>query len=237
MAVDENAAAGNVEEARNQVGESGLACAAGAYQRQHFAGAQLKIDVVQNLVFALGGRVGKADVLKLDGLRKAFQRNSVMPLFYIILGVKKAEDRGRGAHGLLKAVVEVSELAHRIVELEEQDDESAEHSHGHAPMENFIAPDKQHHGNGDGADRVHQGRADGLDSYAAQIGAEETAGGFLEAHHFPQLGIEGLHDAVAGHRFVKDVLDFCQLVLARAGTGTHFPADLARRGDDHGNEE
>jgi len=72
VAVDENAAAGNVEEARNQVGESGLACAAGAYQRQHFAGAQLKIDVVQNLVFALGGRVGKADVLKLDGLRKAF---------------------------------------------------------------------------------------------------------------------------------------------------------------------
>src|ERR1039458_2293553 len=53
--VDENAAAGDVEEARNQVCQRGLAGATGADQRQHLAGAQLKIDVVQNLVFALFG--------------------------------------------------------------------------------------------------------------------------------------------------------------------------------------
>jgi len=68
VAVDENAAAGNVEEARNQVGESGLACAAGAYQRSTSPVRSSRSTWCRNLVFALGGRVGKADVLKLDGL-------------------------------------------------------------------------------------------------------------------------------------------------------------------------
>ena len=54
------------------------------------------------------------------------------PLLHIVFGVEEGEDRRRRAQRLLEAVVEVSELAHRIVELEEQDDERAEQAHGHA---------------------------------------------------------------------------------------------------------
>ena len=67
-------ARGHVKEARNQVDQRGFARAAGPHDRQHLAGAHFEIHVVQNLVLALFGRVGKAHVLKLDGLLKALQR-------------------------------------------------------------------------------------------------------------------------------------------------------------------
>src|SRR5208282_429746 len=118
---------------------------------------------------------------------------------------------------LLEAVVEVSKLAHRIVELEEQDNKCAEESHGHAAPENLRASDPQEHGNGNGADGIHQGRTDGLNAHAAQVGAEQTFCRFLEAQNLPQLGAEGLDDAVAGYGFMQDVLDFRKLVLAGAG--------------------
>jgi len=86
----------------------------------------------------------------------------------------------------------------------------------------------------DGADGIHQRRADGLDAHVAQIGAEEATRGCLEAHHLPDFGVEGLHDAIAGHGFVQDVLDLGQLVLTGACAGAYFPADLARGGDDDG---
>ena len=168
---------------------------------------------------------------------KFLQRGGVRPFLHVVLGVKEAEDGYGCAHGLLEAVVEVGELAHRIIELEEQDDESAEHAHGHVAMENLIAPDKQEHGNGDGADGIHQRRTDGLNAHAAQVGAEQAAGGFLEAQNLPQLAAEGLHDAVAGHGFMQDVLNLSQLVLPGASAGAHFPADLARRGNHHGHKQ
>ena len=102
---------------------------------------------------------------------------------------------------------------------------------------NLIAADQQQHRNGDRADGIHQRRTDGLNAHAAQVGAEEAAGRLLEAQNLPQLGVEGLHDAVAGDRFMQNVLNLGQLVLAGAGAGAHFAADLARGGDDHGNKQ
>ena len=55
VAVDQDAARSHVEEARNQVDQRRFARAARPHQRQHFAGAHLEIDVVQNLVLALFG--------------------------------------------------------------------------------------------------------------------------------------------------------------------------------------
>ncbi len=147
---------GHIEEARNQVDQRGFSRAAGAYERQHFAGLDFEIDVVQNLVFAFFSRVGKAYVLKWNGVLKALQHGGVRLFLYVVFGVKEGEDRHGSAHRLLEAVVEVGELAHRIVELEEQDDESAEEAHRHAAVHDFIAPDEQEHGDGDGADGIHQ---------------------------------------------------------------------------------
>ena len=59
---------------------------------------------------------------------------------------------------------------------------------------------------------------------AAQVGAEEAAGGLLEAQHLPKLHVEGFDDAVAGDGFVQDVLDLGELVLAAArGVRTSRP--------------
>ena len=104
-------------------------------------------------------------------------------------------------------------------------------------MENFIAPDEEHHGNGHRADRIHQGRTDGLNAHAAQVGAKEPLGSLLEAQDLPQLGVEGLYDAVAGNGFMQNILDFGQLVLAGASARAHLAANLARGGDHDGNEE
>ncbi len=66
VAVDQDAPRGHIEEARNQVDQRRLARAARPHQRQHLAGLHLQIDVVQNLMLALFGRVGEAHILKPD---------------------------------------------------------------------------------------------------------------------------------------------------------------------------
>ena len=237
MAVDEDAPEGDVEEARNQIHERRLAGSAGTDQRQHFAGLDAQIYVVQNLVLAFLGGVGEAHILKSDGILEALEHDGVRPLLHVVLGVEEAEDGGGCAHGLLEAVVEVGELAHRIVKLEQRQDEGGEDADGHAPVLDLIAADVEKHGDGDGADRVHQRRADGLNADAAQVGAKQPCSRPLEAKDFPNFCIEGLDDAIAGHRFMQDVLNFRQLVLPGAGAGAHIAANLARRNHHHGNKQ
>ena len=92
-----------------------------------------------------------------------------------------------------------------------------------------LRPIQQQHGDGDRADRIHQRRTDGLNAHAAQVGAEQALGRILEAQNLPQLGVERLHDAVAGHGLVQNVLNLGQLVLPGAGAGAHFAADAAAK--------
>ena len=175
MTVDEDAARGHVEEARNEVDQRGFARAAGADKRQHFAGVHLEIDVMQNLMLAFFGASRRSPHSQTGRIVEAMQASRRGPFLHVVLGIEEGEDGRRCAHGLLEAVVEVGELAHRIVELEEQDDEGAEEAHGHAAVQNLIAADEQEHGDGDGADGIHQWRTDGLNAHAAQVGAEEAA--------------------------------------------------------------
>ena len=87
----------------------------------------------------------------------------------------------------------------------------------HAPVQDLIAANQQHQRNRHRADRIHQWRTDGLNSDTAQIGAEKTLGGLLEAQNLPQFSIEGLDDAVAGYSLMKNILNFGELVLSGAG--------------------
>ncbi len=137
----------------------------------------------------------------------------------------------------MEAVVERGELAHRVVELEEQDDESAEEPDVHAAVLNLIAADEQEQRDGHIADGVHQRRTDGLNAHAAEIGAKKTGSRFLEAQNLPQFRVEGLDDAIAGNRFMQDVLNLGQLVLPGAGAGADFPADFACGGNHDRNEQ
>src|SRR5579859_1756023 len=165
------------------------------------------------------------------------QRKRMGLFLYVVLHVEESENGTGGTHGLLEAVVEVCELAHRVVQLEQHDDEGAKRADGHAAVLNLVPADEQQQRNGNGPDGIHERRTDGLDPHAAQVGAQQTAGSLLETQTFPKLRIERFHDAIAGHRFVEDVLDLGKLVLAAASTGADFPADFARRRNDHRDEQ
>ncbi len=233
FAVDDDSTRSYIEETRNEVHERRLACPAGPDQRQHFAGAQVKIDVVQDLVLALFGRIGETDVFKSNGPLEGGQGGSVRLFLHVVLDIEKREDGDRCAHGLLKLVVIEGEPPHRIVKLEQGDDESDEDFGGHAAVLNLIAANPQQQGDGHRADGVHQRRTDRLDPHTAQVGAEQAPGGALETKDFPKLCVERLHDAITGNGLVQDVLDFGELVLAGAGAGSHGPAYPARGGDHH----
>src|ERR1035438_4672156 len=235
--VNDDAAGSDIEEARNEIDQCGFARATGTDERQHFTRAHVDIDVVQDLMFAFRGGIREAHIIKANRSGKALQDCGTGALFYVVFRIKESEDGSRSSHRLLEAVVKVGEFAHRIIRSEKQDDESAKQTHGHMAMLNLIASDEQKHGNGDRPNGVHQRRADGLNAHAAQVGAEKAARRGLKAENLPQLGVEGLDNAVAGYRFVQDVLNLCKLVLSGAGAGTDFAADLARGGDDHGNKE
>src|SRR5208283_803855 len=109
---------GHVEESRDEVDQRGLACAARTNQSHHFAGAQFQVYIVQNLMLALTGRVGEAHILKIDRLLESRERDGSRPLLHVRFGIEEGEHRGRSAHGLLEAVIEESEPAEGIVELE-----------------------------------------------------------------------------------------------------------------------
>ena len=55
--------------------------------------------------------------------------------------------------------------------------------------------------------------------------------------NFPVLHAERLDDAVARNRFVKNVLDFGELVLSAPRRCAHLPADFFGRIQNHGQEQ
>ena len=92
VSVDGDAARGHVEEARDEIDERRLPCPAGPDQRDHFAVADVEIDVVQNFFFAFVAAVGKADIFKPDGIAKALQVEGVLPLDDFVLVFHEIED-------------------------------------------------------------------------------------------------------------------------------------------------
>ncbi len=142
-----------------------------------------------------------------------------------VLIVHEVEDGGGGAGGLLEVVVVGAEAADGVVHLEERDDEGEEGAFGHSAVADFVAADPEECRDGDGADEVHQRRGDGLSAHGAEVGAEEFLRCLAEANELPELHVEGLHDAIAGNGFVKDVLDVGEFVLAAAGGAADIAAD------------
>ncbi len=129
-AVNEQAPAGDVEEARQQVHQRGLARAAGADDCDHLSRPHLKIDVVQHLARAISVLIAEVNVLEAYALVERRQLRRAGLLAHIILGIEKIEDRRGRTQRLLEVVVKLPELAHRLVKLEDRDDERQEHALG-----------------------------------------------------------------------------------------------------------
>src|ERR1700753_1398192 len=96
---------------------------AGADDSHHFSRRNAQIYVVQNLAPFLTVAVGEMHMLEADALVKWGKRDSVRLLVNVVAGIEEVEDRRRCADGLLEVVVELRELAYRLVELEDRNDE------------------------------------------------------------------------------------------------------------------
>ena len=74
-------------------------------------------------------------------------------------------------------------------------------------MSDLVAAQQQEQRDTDGAKYIHQGRTHAGGGDRTQIGAQQTLRGGVKPRHFPGFHAEGFHDAVAGNRFLDDVLN------------------------------
>jgi len=104
-AADFDGALRGVVETQEQIGERGLAGAAGADQRDELAGFDGKIDVVQNRFFA----VVKIKVLKFDVGVRGVEHFRLRRFGHGVFEGEHLEDAFAGGTGLVKLVVEPRE--------------------------------------------------------------------------------------------------------------------------------
>src|ERR1700733_1775437 len=122
VAVNADATGGDIKKARDQVHQGGLAGAAGANQRDYLTPGDDQVDISENLAFAFLIAIVEADVFDPDLLPELLECVRAGLLSHLVLGIHEAKDLRGSAQRLLEVVVEESELAHRIVELEHRDD-------------------------------------------------------------------------------------------------------------------
>ena len=239
-AVDEDAAAGDVEEAGNEIDQGRLPCSAGSDERDDFAAVDGEVDVVEDdgRALALAFAIAEAHVIELNAVLESFEDARMFGFADFVLIVHEVEDGGGGSGGLLEIVVVDAEAADGVVHLEQRDDEGEEDALRHGAVADLVAADPQQRGNCDGSDEIHERRGNRLGADRAEIGAEEPLGGLAEAEEFPELHVEGFHDAIAGDGLVQDVLDIGELVLAAAGGAANIAADAENGpGGDHGQKD
>ena len=99
VSVDEQPPAGDIEEARQQMDQRGLAGAAGADDGDHLARADLQIDVVQNLALVVFLPVAEMNMLEADALMEWRQLDARPAFRGLRPGVEEVEDRSRKRPG------------------------------------------------------------------------------------------------------------------------------------------
>ena len=167
-------------------------------------------------------------MLEADALMERRQLLRARFLPHIVLGIKKLEDRRGSAQGLLEIVVEYPKLAHRLVQLENRDDEREEDAFRKEAAFNVLAAHQDQEGYRDGAENVHHRRTQRVRAHRAQVGFEQPPRSIAEAARLPGLHRKSLHDAHAGDGFLQNVLDLRQFVLAAARSGAHAMTNPSR---------
>src|SRR5581483_147451 len=124
LPVNQQAAAGNIKKSRDEIGQSGLAGAAGTHKGDNLAFADFKVDIAQHFAGLSVLAIGEIHIAKADAGTKRRKNAGIGPLLHIVLYVHEIEDGGRGSPRLLKAVVEEGELADGIVQPENASEKS-----------------------------------------------------------------------------------------------------------------
>src|ERR1700691_3933259 len=156
VAVDADVTRGDIKKARDQIHKGGLAGTAGADQRHYLAPRDDQVDIPQHLAFAFFIAIVEADVFDPDLLPEFFEYVSTSLLADLVLGILKVKNLRGCAQCLLKVVIEESEFAHRIVQLENRDDKDQESSGGERVGPDCVAANQQQQGDRHRADRIHE---------------------------------------------------------------------------------
>ena len=230
VAVDEQPPAGDIEEARQQMYQRGLAAAAGADDGDDFPGRRSQVDVVQHLASFVTvrsrSRNKRARSRCPDG--RAAARSA-----FGFSRISSCESRK------LKIAEEAPSACWKLL-LNWPNFRTGSYSLKTATMKarkmpsvktcvDAVATQQDQQRDGDRAEDVHHRRADGCGADGAQVGAEQAPGSLAEAARLPRFHAERLHDAHAGDGFVQDVLDLGQLVLTLASGAADPAPDAPRR--------
>ena len=175
LSIDQDAAAGHLVEAGDEVAQGGLAAARGADQRQPFARPDVQTDVVQDLVVVV--RVLKADVFKPDVTGAGLQR-------YRIRGIA---DGHRGVHDLGKAL----DAGHSALELLGKLHDAADGGDEGGDVQHIG-----HHVTG-GDPAVHQREAACQNDHQIHQAVEQAGGGVEGTHGVVAEGLDLLELPVA----------------------------------------
>src|SRR5665648_583286 len=240
-AVDEDAAAGNVVEPRNETDERGLAAAGAADDSRHLARTGREADAAEHRVF--GARIAELDVLELDaaasgnvggGRRRVDDRR--VRLQHLLDALRRRrrarhhdEHDGRHEHG------------HQ--DLHDVREEGGEVADGHAVVGDLDAPEPHDGDRGeveDGRQRRHHQREQPVDPERG-VGEVQVSG--VEALLLVADAGEGADHAHAAEHLARDLVDAIDLLLhrheERDGAAQYETDEDGHDGDgddDHGRE-
>ena len=175
LPIDQDAAAGHLVEAGDEVAQGGLAAARRADQRQPFARPDIQADVVQHLVVVV--RVLKADVFKPDVTGTGLQRYRIRDI----------ADGHRGVHDLGKAL----DAGHAALELLGKLHDAADGGNKGGDIQHIG-----HHVTG-GDPAVHQREAACQNDHQIHQAVEQAGGGVEGTHGVVAEGLDLLKIPVA----------------------------------------
>src|SRR6185312_9462780 len=95
------------------------------------------------------GSVGKRRILKNNIASKFRQLFRAALFFYFVFAVHEFENFRRSSQRLLEIIVEQRKFPHRVVELEDSNNESNKHSGTHYMVGNLVAAYQEQQGDGD----------------------------------------------------------------------------------------
>ena len=210
-AVDADAALVHIVEARQQVGQRGLARAALPHERHRLALRYGERHVVNHAFLA----IAKLHILVGDALLDASERSGVLGVFEVILGHENLVDALHRGESFLHRVARPRELLGWIDDVVENHHIIYKGGRGDRRLaaQNERAAKPQHNGDGGGAQKL----AHGVRQLVAALHAARDVAVFLvllrEAALHLVLGIEGLDDAQSANGLLDVAQQRAPLVL------------------------
>ena len=186
VAVDQQPAAGDIEEARQQLHQRGLARSAGADDGHHFSAPHLQVDVVQHLAARLAvWLVAEADCSKRMPSVKRRHAARAGLFAHVVVASRKVKIADEAPNACWKLLLNRRELAHRLVQLEHRDDERQEDAVGEEPCLMCSRPSRISKAIAMAPKMSIIGELMAAGAHRAQVGAEQPPRGLAEAARSP----------------------------------------------------